>query len=280
MQGGPSFSASKFTEYPNVTPTPRRKPIRLELITEGELPDEFARGRIDVLKFTPDGKSLVGGLSHDRVAIWETATGKLKNTAVPQQSAQRATTLDDWHMYSIAISTDGKLLATPTHRRAIQLWLIRDLKPCKSIETENYPPISVAFSPDSEWLVAGLDKDGTIGHDQEYVLDIAFSPDGLLLASGSASGQIHLWNVETGHLRGKLRHEKHVRTLMFSPDGEVLASGDNDNSLKIWSVTDGKELKSKQFDHGVRTVAFSPDGKIIAMATEGSKKVLIWQVRA
>lgn len=312
-----------------IAPTVSR--VRLKVAGEYVLPEHPSRNRINVLKFTPDGRFLVSGLNQDRVAIWDTVTKELRNMDAPASSAQRAESMD-WPTYAISISPDNKFLATPTYNRAIQIWHFRGLKPYKLIKTVNHMPVTLSFSSDSDWLVAGLDTDGYvfswsvgddfrstdhvkaheqrvtalkfhpsqlnfvsssvdgtikhweivdeairaihsyIGHDQEHVVDIAFSPDGRLLASGSARGQIMLWEVATGKIVAEFTHETVVRAVAFSPDSRLLASGSNDRSLKIWDVVNGDKLLSKKFDHAVRTVDFSPDGQRLVVADDANKK--------
>jgi WD40 repeat protein len=46
------------------------------------------------------------------------------------------------------------------------------------------------------WLPAVLTKEINMFNGQAEVNSVSFSPDGRLLASGSESGQVNLWNLE------------------------------------------------------------------------------------
>jgi WD40 repeat protein len=336
----PSFAAAPSALAPPVSFSPHIENIGLKLATECVVPNNYNRGWFTVVKFTPDGKSLVGGMNQDWVSIWEVTTGKLKNLEIPKHSIQLASK-GDWPVYNIAISPNGKLLATPTGGQIIQIWYVNGLRSHSPVATVNHRPISLAFSPDGNWLVAGLDTDGTIhlyavyenfrrtdyenahtarvekirfhpskpnfvscagdgkifywtiieeairkirsfdGHDRTHILDVAISPDGQLLASGSDTGEIHLWELETGQsISRDWYHEKHVRTLAFTPDSKFLASGSNDETVKIWSVANGSKLLSKKFDKAIRAIDISSDGCFLVTHGDCDRTAQIWAIRA
>lgn len=66
---------------------------------------------------------------------------------------------------------------------------------------------------------------------------IALSPDGKVIAAGSSSGEIRLWDAERGNLLYVYRgHRGPVRSIAFSPDGKILASGGEDHYVRLWSA--------------------------------------------
>lgn len=68
-----------------------------------------------------------------------------------------------------------------------------------------------------------------------FAIDI--SPDGKMIAAGSSSGEIRLWNAESGDLLYVYRgHRGPVRSVAFSPDGKMLASGGEDGYVRLWSA--------------------------------------------
>jgi WD40 repeat protein len=109
------------------------------------------------------------------------------------------------------------------------------------------------------------------------VWSLGFSPDGKTVATGGQydhsdskqrSGEIKLWDVQTGQERATLRgHASAIAALAFSPDGKLLATGAGDNAVKVWDLEVGKEtLSDRSADHGVGCVAFSSDGKTLGYA--------------
>jgi WD40 repeat protein/transcriptional regulator with XRE-family HTH domain len=109
------------------------------------------------------------------------------------------------------------------------------------------------------------------------ILCVALSADGKLLAAGTTTGEVRLWQAESvtplficpGHADG-------VRSVAFSPDGKLLASGSEDFTLRLWDTATGLCLRVLRGHAGiVRSVAISPDGWTIASGAE-DKTVRTW----
>jgi WD40 repeat protein len=113
---------------------------------------------------------------------------------------------------------------------------------------------------------------------------VAFSPDGKLLATGcgepSRSGQIKLWDAQTGKLIREIKdaHSDTVLSLEFSPDGMLIASGSSDRFAKVFDVESGKLVKTFEghSDH-VTGVSWRADGR--SLATSGAdNQVKFWDI--
>ncbi len=204
-------------------------------------------------------------------------------TVFAQSGAQSAPELvvqtgPGW-IQSMALSPDGRVLASAGLGNAIKLW---DTVKGRELRT----------------LVA----------DNNFVYSIAFSPDGRTLASGDAgpgreNKAIELWDVRTGkRLRKLTGHSDKIISMAFSPDGRILASGSWDKTIKIWDVGTGKELRtlkdkpgfwSKALSIAVSaatgqvvplpkdqsspawSVAFSPDGRMLASGSDDNT-IRLW----
>jgi WD40 repeat protein/DNA-binding XRE family transcriptional regulator len=206
----------------------------------------------------------------------------------------------------VALSPDGRTLATGSTDRTVRLWNITDPTnpaPLGQPLTGHTDTVkSVAFSPDGHILVSSGDQNAVrlwnvtdpthptplgpplTGH-TSYVNSAVFSPDGHTLATASADRTVRLWNVtDPTHptplgppLTG---HTSFVNSVMFSPDGRTLASADR--TVRLWNVTDpthptplGPPLTGHT--NGVSSMVFSPDGRTLATGSI-DRTVRLWNI--
>lgn len=145
---------------------------------------------------------------------------------------------------SMAISPNGKMIATGGDSELIMLW-----------DTESRQPIS---------SVPAINKNGLIS-------SMAFSPDGKILAAAQ-NNSILLWDiVTTSQIAILYSDAPRIERIAFSPDGKVLAASDNYRGINFWDVDTIKYLDFLPLSMDIVGVhiTFSPDGKwFIAVYTE------------
>ncbi len=181
---------------------------------------------------------------------------------------------------SLAISPDGKILASGSWDKTIKIWNLETGEFIGTLTGHSDRVNSVAISGDGKMLASGS-SDETIkfwnlhsgellftfpGHSME-VNSVAISPNGQVIASsGGADNTIKLWNLRTGELLRTFRgHSDNVNAVVFSPDGKILASGSSDATSKVWDVESGKLLRTLSgLNVGVNSVAIGSDGQILA----------------
>lgn len=79
-------------------------------------------------------------------------------------------------------------------------------------------------------------KDAHIGH-CSHIYSIAVSSDGKFLASGDASGYIHIWNPETlEHLKTFKKHRGAISGLSFRWGTHTLFSSSHDRMVMVWNL--------------------------------------------
>lgn len=224
-------------------------------------------GRVRDILFTPDGKSVVTACSYDgsRIQFWDAATG-----------ARGLTLNHPDESNSIAISRDGRLLASSENSRQVRLWEFpsgRELRTLLPLKDESV--LDVDISPDGRWLAMTGRWVGSIwdvssgalrcelrGH-EDGMVQISFSPDGTEVATGSADATVRLWNPRSGELRRILPArppDTPITSLAFSANGEFEAMGCVDGSVRVWSARDGSFRYDLRGHEGpVLALGFTPD---------------------
>ena len=157
---------------------------------------------------------------------------------------------------------------------------------------------SVAFSPNSERIAAGLNRQLRIinvknsielekkndkpGFDSDsknnelkirtgYINSVAWSPDGKQIAIGEGApyenpkpGYLKVLDVKTGDEQHNIEHDDAVSSVAWSPSGKKIATGSKNKYLRIFDVDTGSEEYSIEHTYPIKSVAWSPDGKHIA----------------
>ncbi len=193
---------------------------------------------------------------------------------------------------SVAISPDGKTIASSGDDSTIKLWNLATGKQISSLNGYSQQVNVVAISPDGKTLVSGS-NDNTIkiwnlatrklirtldGH-SDSVHALAISADSETLVSGSDDNTIKIWDLATGEqIRTLVGHTFWVRSLAISPDGLILASGSFDKTIKIWNLTKGYSIRTLEGNfQTVTAVAISPDGKTLASASR-DRTIKLWNL--
>jgi WD40 repeat protein len=242
------------------------------------------------LAFTADGSLLAlgshGGGGPPGVVLWDVKAGR----------AVKAMT-NNAGVRSLAISPDGRLLATFDNRGSIQVveWSSDRMLTNFAVSLPRYSTAGVvAFSPDGTRLAIGEDYGrvrlldlpsrsllrlpGELG---VAVMALAFSPTGDRLAAGYGygNGAIRLWDPATREIRGELtNHADDVIALAFTPDGKQLASASHDWSLRIWDVTNCEQLRCFwSSGEGLTAFAMLPESKRVVTGGYGGS-VCFWNL--
>ncbi len=232
--------------------------------------------------FSPDGQTLFCG-TDDGIHLWNIRTGEHKRMLTGHTDV----------VNTIALSSDGNILASGSWDDTIRLWDAHTGEHKKTLTGHTDSVATIAFSPDGKTLASGGMDNNTIrfwdvdtgktkmiltGH-TDPVEAVSFSSDGKTIASGSLDNTIRLWDVDTGKTKIILTgHTDWVYSLAFSPDGKTLASGCFDSTINLWDIDTGENKKTLigHTSH-VKGVAFSPDGKtLVSGSRDGS--VLLWEV--
>ncbi|MBD3884895.1 serine/threonine protein kinase [Phormidium tenue FACHB-886] len=196
-------------------------------------------------------------------------------------------------VWAVAISPDGKTLASGSFDRTIRLWNLKTGRLLRVLSGHTDAVRAIALSTDGKLLASGS-GDKTIkiwdlqtgkllrtlaGHTGP-VWSVALSPDSQTLVSGSYDGTIKIWALQTGELRRTLpEHYDSVWSVTVSPDGQTLVSSAYDGTIKVWNLPTGNLLRTLSgHSDSVRAIAISPDGKTLASAS-WDKTVKLWDLQ-
>ena len=194
----------------------------------------------------------------------------------------------------VAVSPDGKTLASASKDRIVRLWNAETGELRATLAGHTNEIFCLAFSPDGKtmasgsadataivWDVESNQAKRTLRGDGGAITAIAFSTDSQSLFA--ASQNITIWDVNSGDPKTTatgLVNNVNIHTGMFvsfSPDGSTLAVG-TDNAVTLWDVTKGQQLTTLNgHTDKVSSVAFSPDGKSVVSGS-WDRSVKFWDV--
>jgi WD40 repeat protein len=243
--------------------------------------------------FSRDGKWLITGSGEEKGAfVWDVATGVVVRRLQGHEGA----------VVGVALSPDGKTLATAGRDGTVRLWDLAAGRDQRRWQAHERGAVSLAFAPDGKSLVSGGHDDAircwdVAGGKERWSdrpelsrfgpLQLAFTPDGKEVISGDKLRTIRFWDVQTGRLTrtlvGEAEDEEHarkhsdlIRAVAISHDGKTLYSGGWDGLVRVWDLAAGKEVKRWRWPHGqVQGLALSQDGQKLAVSDDGQKAHLI-----
>jgi WD40 repeat protein/tRNA A-37 threonylcarbamoyl transferase component Bud32 len=198
-------------------------------------------------------------------------------------------------VYGLAISADGKRLASASHDKTVKVWDTATGRELLTFKEHSDQVHGVAFGPDGRRIASVGARDRLIVWDsatgktifsrpphapRDVIFAVAWSPDGKWLALASWNKMITVCNAATGEEVFTLRgHNNWVKCLAFSADSKRLVSGSKDQTVKVWDLATQQEvLTLKGHQAGVVGVAFAPDGRRIASASS-DQTMRIWDAR-
>jgi WD40 repeat protein len=214
----------------------------------------------------PQPFTLISADYHGQLIWWQGEADSPKPT--------RTVSAHDGWARAVAVSPDGKLVASCGNDHLVKLWSVADGSPVRTLT----------------------------GHDS-HVYNVAFHPDGTHLASADLHGIVKDWDVATGacvrELDAKILHKYDTgfmadiggaRGMAFAADGRLACAGITNvsnafagvgNPLVVvfdWKDGKSKQLKPKDAFQGTAWgVAFHPEGFVIAAGGGSGGRVWFWK---
>lgn len=210
--------------------------------------------------FTRDSKTIItdSGSDDTKVIFWDIESREQRT----KLGAHKAP------ITAVAVSPDGKLLATGDKDGWVRVWDLQTLKEKAVWEPHPTLPVTtLTFSPDSAWLVAGSrernGKNKDAYHHRLQFFDLAagkpkpspmpvldvrnipvvqcvrYSPNGKLFALGADMAP--LLETKSGKPWGDVANRGGaILSLDFSPDSKLFAAGKADGTVEIWELPEVK----------------------------------------
>ncbi|MEO5716054.1 MAG: c-type cytochrome domain-containing protein [Luteolibacter sp.] len=157
-------------------------------------------------------------------------------------------------------------------------------------------PVSLSFTPDARYLIAGGGTPGksgvtvtfdirngtrllTVAKEFDAVLAADIRPGFDLIATGGPSRLLKLWNTESGaQVKSVKKHTDWITALDFSADGVLLASGDRNGGVWVWeSDTCGEFHTLRGHQAAITATVFRADSNILATSSEDGT-VRFWEM--
>lgn len=157
-------------------------------------------------------------------------------------------------------------------------------------------PVSLSFTPDARYLVVGGGIAGKSGTTVTFdvtngqrVLTAAKEFDSILccdirpgfdvVATGSPSRLVKLWNTQTGEqVKSIKKHTDWVTALDISPDGILLATGDRNGGVLVWEADSGGDFHSlRAHQAAITRTVFRADSNLLGTASEDGT-IRMWEM--
>jgi WD40 repeat protein len=259
---------------------------------------------VSYLAFTPDGKAVLTASQDGIIRLWERDSGKeIRRFQAPPQKLQPMN-LRPPLVYGyggtvagVAMSQDGKLLATVLGNSAVQLWDVETGKEIRQLKGPSNGVATVHFAPDGKSLATrGFDRTTSVLETQSgkqlaqvkskqtdaairFIArggttgseGLAFSHDGKTIATAEmefgmqkTTITLKLSDAQTAkEIRQIDASQGGVTSVAFSPDGKILAYGSG-NSIHLREADGGKEIRTIENKNPIAGLAFASDSKTLA----------------
>lgn len=261
--------------------------------TENEYARVSSDGLIPELAFSPDGNFLAVPIYSERkMYVLDSTLRKVAELEVGPYAS------------NVMFSPDGKSLAVVSVQEGLKIfdtasWELQDSTPSLLGRVQKMvfradKPVLVSIHEDSNtvyedsitvaWDLRSGVEISRISSPGEHVLSL----DGKLLAVGTKSGEVSVWDVDTGKLLKSYQRTSKwgVSTMIFSQDNRVLILSYQDDaivSVVFWEWETDQEPKVFPLDAGLGFIgALTPDGSKLAVRNwenEMSVDVGVWDTQ-
>ncbi|KAJ1744352.1 general transcription repressor [Coemansia sp. RSA 989] len=157
--------------------------------------------------FSPNGKLVAASSLDKMIRLWEVSSGQLLQRIDGHKDS----------VYAVAFSPDGQSLLSGSLDKTLRIW---DLG---------------RFGSNSRSNDTVSCRSVLVGH-KDFVLSVAYSPDGNWIVSGSKDRGVQFWDPRSSQTQCMLQgHKNSVISVALSPTQMYFATGSGDYRARIWS---------------------------------------------
>jgi len=206
------------------------------LLIDSSIEGKAHAERVNSVRFSPHGKLIASGSLDGTVKLWKDGESNVLLATVIGYFGDIP-----YGVWSVAFSPDGNFLASGSGGReaseakygkeakvmikaCVKIW---ELTKLLSQSTEGVaPPTPQPIEPTKTYELSP----------NQSVHSVAFSPDSKMIAAGLHDFSVLVYDITTdGHVT-LTGHSSYVNSVAFG-DNSTLVSGGNDGSVKIWDLT-------------------------------------------
>ena len=243
--------------------------------------------QVTAIDFVPDSSLLA-------VAGWTPEKGGMLSLwDVNRQTLKREFGVGAAEVLSIAVSSDGSMLASGGADGSADLWDAQTGAKIRS-HAHDQPVEAVAISADGKILATG-DADRTVRlfdasngaivrtiNGRSRLKSLDFSPDGKFLAAGTCVPGIELWDLRPGGPSRTLKapgddeyEEIRQGFVAFSPDSRFVVFGGRGKNIAVFDLATGTQhCELEGHFHPAAAAAFLPDGRLVSGGEE--RTIRLW----
>ncbi len=248
------------------------------------------------LAFSADGRSVMAARNRHSergtfvVSVWNAETGR--ETATLPDDPNRP--FHTGNIASLALSPDGRLLATGGWDHAIQLWDVGLRRNRGSLQGQPNEVWSVAWFPDGSRLASGA-KDGSLFVWPAYArsgerslagdwLPLGFTAPGPSLVVTRPDGTVAVINLTSAEIERSFPAPRSGRPgspfgspVAFSPAAGLVARLRSDAEVELLDLATGESRSFRAAERRLENVFLSPDGRTL-VTTAADEPVQSWSV--
>ena len=193
---------------------------------------------VTTVAISPDTKYVAAGSLDKSVRVWDVKMGYLLERLEGPEGHKDS-------VYSVAFSPDARMLVSGSLDKTIKMWELSATRPMGQQPSKNGRCIKtfeghrVCFLPLPKKRQQRANSSPSL---QDFVLSVALTPDSEWVLSGSKDRGVQFWNPRTGETQLMLQgHKNSVISVapspVATPNGGFFATGSGDMRARIWSYT-------------------------------------------